>query len=219
MFEEYGHAQTMEYYDVDGNAGRQEITPKTWKHLINPASYAAGSLFVFIWTILYFINLVGGEQLFGNFIRTFSVDQLKFARDEASYLDTVFWGSFTIGRFLGSLLSHCIKIETLFPLDIIINLIAVTLLDIFSTDSHLALWAFTIVVGLSIAPLYPAAMSYINTQIQVGSIVLIVTIFAIFNIFTVSLITQGHPKTHQDALLYLKDASKYLNLLSFIIFF
>ena len=171
-----------EYYDVDGNAGRQEITPKTWKHLINPASYAAGSLkyglFVFIWTILYFINLVGGEQLFGNFIRTFSVDQLKFARDEASYLDTVFWGSFTIGRFLGSLLSHCIKIETLFPLDIIINLIAVTLLDIFSTDSHLALWAFTIVVGLSIAPLYPAAMSYINTQIQVGGIVLIVTTFA-----------------------------------------
>ena len=172
-----------EYYDVDGGTVKQEVmTPKSVKHLINPASYAAGSfkygLFVFIWTTFYFINLVGGEQLFGNFIRTFSVDQLKFARDEASYLDTVFWGSFTIGRFLGSLLSHCIKIETLFPLDIVINLIAVTLLDIFSTDSHLALWAFTIVVGLSIAPLYPAAMSYINTQIQVGGIVLIVTTFA-----------------------------------------
>ena len=171
-----------EYYDVDDNIGREEVSPKTVKQLINPATYASGSLkyglFVFIWTLLYFINLVGGEQLFGNFIRTFSVDQLKFPRNEASYLDTAFWGSFTIGRFLGSVLSHYIAIKTLFPLDIIINLMAVTLLDIFSTNSHLALWAFTVVVGTTIAPLYPAAMSYINTQIQVGGVVLTLIVFA-----------------------------------------
>lgn len=176
------YEEKHEYYDVDDKITREEVSPKTFRQLVNPATYAAGSLkyglFVFAWTLLYFINLVGGEQLFGNFIRTFSVDELKFARDEASFLDTTFWASFTVGRFLGSLLSNYITIKRLFPLDIAVNLIAVTLLNIFSTSSHLALWAFTIVVGITIAPLYPAAMSYVNTQIQVGGVVLTLTVFA-----------------------------------------
>lgn len=177
-----GYDTKRNYYNVDDKGEREDESPRTLKQLINPATYAAGSLkyglFVFIWVLLYFINLVGGEQLFGNFIRTFSVDQLKFARDEASYLDTVFWGSFTIGRFTGSVLSHFITIKRLFPIDVAINLLAVTFLDIFSTDSHAALWIFTIIVGVTIAPLYPAAMSYVNTQIQVGGIVLTIVVFA-----------------------------------------
>ena len=176
------HQNKNEYYNVEDIGGREDVSPRTLKQLLNPATYADGSfkygLFVCIWILLYFINLVGGEQLFGNFIRTFSVDQLKFSRNEASFLDTAFWGSFTVGRFLGAVLAHCINIKILFPVDVIINLIAVTFLDIFSTNSHMALWIFTALVGATIAPLYPAAMSYTNTQIQVGGIVITIVVFA-----------------------------------------
>ena len=172
-----------EYYNVEDDNKMVDTMPKNLKQLINPATYAAGSLkyglFVFIWLLVYFINVVGGEQLFGNFIRTFSVDQLKFPREEASFLDTTFWGSFTIGRFLGAVLSHCIDIKILFPIDAVLNLIAVTFLDIFSTNSHATLWIFTAIVGLTIGPLFPAAISYANTQIQVGGVVLTLVVFSV----------------------------------------
>ena len=168
--------------DVDNTSITDEVSPKNLKQLLNPAAYAGGSciygLFVFLWLLVYYINLVGGEQLFGNFIRTFSVDQLKFSRDEASFLDTAFWGSFTVGRFLGAFFAHHINIKILFSIDTVINLISVTFLDIFSTNSHVALWISTVIVGMSTAPLYPAAVSYSNTQIQVGGLVLTLVTFA-----------------------------------------
>ena len=176
------YKEKTEYYNVDVTEDTADLEPKTFKQLFNPATYAAGSfkygLFVFVWILLYYINLAGGEQLFGNFIRSYSVDQLKFTRDEASYLDTVFWGSFVVGRFIGALLAYYVSIKVLIPIDVTINLIAVTFLDIFSTDNQMALWMFTIIVGITISPLCPATIAYTNTQIQVGGIVLTLVVFA-----------------------------------------
>ncbi|XP_053396951.1 sodium-dependent glucose transporter 1-like [Mercenaria mercenaria] len=150
---------------------------------INPATYAGGSFkfgaFVFIMVALYFLNLVGGEQLFGNFIRTFSVDELHFPRNEASYLDTAYWGSFTIGRFLGAVLSHFVHIRTLLLADVSLNLLAVTLLDVFSARNKALLWTFTALVGFLVAPLFPAGISYANTQIEVGGMVLTLIVFMV----------------------------------------
>lgn len=151
---------------------------------INPATYAGGSksfgIFVFIIVILFFANLVGGEQLFGNFIRTYSVDRLHFPRNEASYLDTIYWGSFTAGRLLGSVLSHFVNIRTLFAFDALMYLLSVTLFNVLSanSESKTVLWAFTAIVGLLVAPLFPAGISFTNTQIEVGGVVLTLVVFA-----------------------------------------
>ncbi|KAL4233506.1 hypothetical protein ACF0H5_008187 [Mactra antiquata] len=150
---------------------------------IDPRTYASGSgfgIFIFVIIILYFVNLVGGEHLFGNFIRTYSVDQLHFPRNEASYLDTIYWGSFTMGRLLGSLLAHCIHIRTLFAFDAVMYLLSVSLFNVFSAnnDSKAVLWAFTAIIGLLVAPLFPAGISYTNTQIEVGGVILTLVVFA-----------------------------------------
>ncbi|KAH3729322.1 sodium-dependent glucose transporter 1B-like isoform X1 [Dreissena polymorpha] len=150
--------------------------------ILNPATYANGNfklgLTVFVFIIVLYINLVGGEQLFGNFVRTFSVDELRFARNEASYLDTVYWGSFTIGRLTGSVLAHFISMRKLFLIDLFMNLLAVTFADIFAARGKNFLWAFTAIVGFFIAPLFPAGIAYINTHIEVGGMVLTLVVFA-----------------------------------------
>ncbi|KAH3729414.1 hypothetical protein DPMN_055385 [Dreissena polymorpha] len=126
--------------------------------ILNPASYADRNftfgLTVFVFIIVLYTNIVGGEQLFGKFVRTLSVDELRFARNEASYLDTVYWGSFTIGRLTGSVLAHFISIRKLFLIDLFTNLLAVTFEDIFAARGKQFLWAFTAVVGFFIAPLF-----------------------------------------------------------------
>ena len=169
------------YVSFDTSEQSRNIQPRKFLDIINPAKYAGGSfkfgIFVFIVVGLYFFNIVGGEQLFGNFVRTFSVDQLHFPRDEASYLDTVYWGSFTLGRFLGAVLSHHVNIKYLFLADAILNLSAVTLLNIFSAKSKSLLWTFTAVVGFFISPMFPAGISYANTQIEVGGAVLTLIVF------------------------------------------
>jgi FHS family Na+ dependent glucose MFS transporter 1 len=170
-----------QYVSFDTNKCSKKTKLKTLIDTINPAVYAGGSFkfgtFVFIVIGLYFFNMVGGEQLFGNFIRTFSVDELRFTRDEASYLDTVYWGSFTVGRFTGAMLSHHVHIKTLFLIDVILNLTAVTFLNIFSTKNKSLLWTFTAIVGFFIAPLFPAGISYANTHIEVGGVVLTLIVF------------------------------------------
>lgn len=193
-------------------------------HSLNPATYAGGSLkfgiFVFIIVGLYFLNLVGGEQLFGNFVRTFSVDQLHFPRNEASYLDTVYWSTFTIGRLLGAVFSHFVHIRTLLLLDVFLNLTAVTLLDIFSASNKTALWIFTAVVGLLIAPLFPAGISYANTQIEVGGVVLTLVVFALgigelFYIWIEGIIYQKYgPRT----ILYAMQVSAVLVFIIAVVF-
>ncbi|XP_060600312.1 sodium-dependent glucose transporter 1-like isoform X2 [Ruditapes philippinarum] len=170
-----------QYVSFDTNKCSKKTKLRKLIDTINPAVYAGGSLkfgtFVFIVIGLYFFNSVGGEQLFGNFIRTFSVDELRFPRDEASYLDTVYWGSFTVGRFMGAVLSHYVHIKTLFLTDAILNLSAVTFLNIFSTKNKSLLWTFTAVVGFFVAPMFPAGISYANTQIEVGGVVLTLIVF------------------------------------------
>lgn len=161
----------------------QSSRMQSFLHSLNPATYAGGSWkfgsFVFVIVALYFLNLVGGEQLFGNFIRTFSVDELQFPRNEASYLDTAYWGSFTLGRLTGAILSHFIHIRTLLVMDVVLHLTAVTLLDIFSAKNKTVLWVFTALIGFLIAPVFPAGISYADTQIEVGGIVLTLIMFSV----------------------------------------
>lgn len=202
----YSKRQLLQYYNMDEEKPTNTLSNiQKFLTMLNPATSARGSwkfgLFVYITIFLYFINLVGGEQLFGNFVRTFSVDELKFSRDEASYLDTVYWGSFTMGRFTGSIVSHFIAISKLLVLDVSLNLVAVTCLVFFVSDSKSCLWAFTAVVGFLIAPIYPAGVAYTNTQLEIGGVVLIIVVFAtgfgsMFYIWVTGVLYQTYgPKT------------------------
>lgn len=182
----FRRVKDIEYSNMDDDGVSQTMTFEDRKikclNMINPATYADGSfmfgLFVFVMVFLYFLNIVGGEQLFGNFIRTFSVDELHFTRNEASYLDTVYWGFFTIGRFTGAVLAHFASIRSLFVTDMFLFLLISTLADIFAAKSKGTLWAFSALVGLFIGPLYPACVSYTNAQIEVGGVVLTFILFA-----------------------------------------
>ncbi|KAH3747130.1 hypothetical protein DPMN_181552 [Dreissena polymorpha] len=150
--------------------------------ILNPASYADGNfkfgLTVLVFTVLLCMNINGIVMMFGNFVRTLSVDQLQFASTEAYYLDTVYWGSFTIGRFVSFVLSYFISTRKLFLIDVCMYLVAITFADIFATRGKIFLWMFTAAIGFFIAPITPTGIAYINTQIEVGGIVLTLVVLA-----------------------------------------
>ena len=149
--------------------------------MLNPASYTGGSMAfgitMFTLIFVYFTGTVGGEQLFGTFIRTFSVDLLQFSKDSASYLLMVYWLSFTLSRFLGSILSHLIHIKHLIVVQAIFNTASVTALN-FLRKTSTNLWVFTCIQGVLYAPLYPMGISFANTVMDVRGFCLTVVSLA-----------------------------------------
>ena len=175
------HLRFFRHENQDGYSNL-DSTNRRWLEIINPAKYADGSfkygLFVFVILILYFANTFGSVQMFGSFLRTFSVDELKFSRDDASYLGMVYWGAFTVARLIGALVSPCIEIQTLFIADISLYLTVAILANVFAAGQQKTLWVFSVIVGFFQGPLHPTGISYANTQIEVGGAVLSLTLFA-----------------------------------------
>ncbi|KAL3883298.1 hypothetical protein ACJMK2_029580 [Sinanodonta woodiana] len=154
----------------------EERRKPSLKEMINPATYADGSLFygcvMFCLLFVYYFMTVGGEQMFGNFVRSFAVDNLHFSRNHASYLDTAFWACFTVGRFIGIVSSKFFSLRFLLITEVALNFISVTAMDISATKGPSYLWGFTIAQGLIAAPLYPIGMSFGNTLVKISGVCL-----------------------------------------------
>ena len=152
------------------------------KDMLNPATYADGSfgfgLYMFIVLFTYFFNMSGGEEAFGNFVRSFSVDTFKFSKSQASYLNMTFWLSLTVARLFMSVVAHYVPVRRLFKIQVLLHLFTTSLLNIYASKSASFLWMCTIMQGIAVSPLYPAGIAYGNTQMNITGVCLTVIGFA-----------------------------------------
>lgn len=117
--------------------------------------------FVTLFILLY----VGVESAFGAYIHTYATLHLSFKKDIAAYLNSMFWASFTFGRFCGVALSiKCSPTQML--ITDLLGSIASALILVILNNSSLALWIGTILFGLSFGPIYATAIAYTEQQIS-----------------------------------------------------
>ena len=87
---------------------REEKELKSVKEMMDPKTCADGNRLVgfqlFLLLFLYFFQAVGGERIYGKFIRSFAIDQFAMDGDRASLLNSVFWIGFPQVDFLVSFL-------------------------------------------------------------------------------------------------------------------
>lgn len=161
-----------------------ESAPKklTFKEMINPATYANGQLCYGVYTLLvlflYYFAMVGGLEMFGQFVRSFSVEVFKFSKTHASYLNMTFWFGLTVGRIIGSLLSNYLPIRKLFMFQVLMHALSATLLNIYASLSPAFLWYCTAAEGFLISPLQPSGIAYGSTLIDISGISLMIIQFA-----------------------------------------
>ena len=143
----------------------------SFRQMFNPATCAGGKLMyglqIFILLILYFFNCVGGERVGGKFVRAFSIDYYGFSTDDGSYINTCFWISFAIGRFVGFLTARWIPIRVLILLETGGALATSICLVIFGGSSTTALWVLMQPAGFFVAPLFPTGMGWANYHVQI----------------------------------------------------
>ncbi|XP_071145046.1 sodium-dependent glucose transporter 1A-like [Mytilus edulis] len=138
--------------------------------VVDPATCSKGDRWfgvqVFFLLFMYFFNQVGGDRLYGKFIRSYAIDKHKFSGDNGSLLNTEFWISFAVGRFFGLFTGRYIPIRVLILIEVFGAFITVILLEIFARDSDLALWILTASMGFFVAPLFPSGIAWGDFHVE-----------------------------------------------------
>ena len=122
----------------------------------------------------YYFIMVGGEEVFGQFVRTFSLDVFNFTKTQASFLNMTFWLGLTIGRLFGSLMATYIHIRRLFLMQVLFHAFSTTLLYMYASKSSSMLWFCTAIEGFLMSPLYPSGIAYGNTLLDLSGFYLMV---------------------------------------------
>lgn len=124
---------------------------------------------LFLLIVLFFVLSVGLELGYGNWIYTFSTRINLASVTSAAYLTSAFWGAFTIGRLLGIGLSVRLRPQAILLADLAGSLAAFAILLLWPA-STLALWAGTIVMGLSIASVFATAMAFAERLVHLTGV-------------------------------------------------
>ncbi|XP_077995934.1 sodium-dependent glucose transporter 1A-like [Glandiceps talaboti] len=119
--------------------------------------------------LLFFFSFfyTGHEIGYGGFIFTFAVESdFAFSVKQASYLNAAFWGSFAASRVVGIFCATGLAPRTMLIIDLCGMCIASSLLAIFGGTVVEVLWGATILLGISMATVFPSIMSWADRYIK-----------------------------------------------------
>ncbi|MDF1513496.1 MAG: MFS transporter [Anaerolineae bacterium] len=115
-----------------------------------------GNLVVII--AVFFFLYVGAETSYGGWIATYARALDLGNQVTAAYLTSAFWGALTVGRFLSVVLALKGKPEAMLAIDLL-GCIAGLILAFWGAGSVTLTWAGTIITGLFMASIFPAAIN------------------------------------------------------------
>ena len=119
--------------------------------------------------VLAFFIYVGAETGFANWIYTYAITLKLATTIGAAYLTSAFWGSFTIGRFLGVWITTRARSQTILFADLAGGLGSLGLI-ILAHDSQILVWTGSILFGLSLASIFPTILILAGESMQINGL-------------------------------------------------
>jgi len=116
--------------------------------------------------VAMFLFYVGLELGFGNWIYTYTLNLGLGDITTAANLNSIFWGSFTLGRLIGVWVSTRLRSQTILFMDIFGCAIGIAVIMLWK-DSSIALWIGTILLGLFMASVFPTFIILAGERMQV----------------------------------------------------
>ncbi|XP_069112700.1 sodium-dependent glucose transporter 1A-like [Argopecten irradians] len=156
-------------HDVRGSG----IKKRDSKAMLNPASCTGGDcwygLLLFSLVFFYFLFTVGFERFYTKFIRTFAVDELHFTKDKGSYVNTGFWVTFSLGRFIGFITGKFVSIRVMMLCEIsgvFLSAFGLFLVTIFNFEPEVSFWIFSLLIGLFLGPMWPTGIYWTDFHVE-----------------------------------------------------
>jgi FHS family Na+ dependent glucose MFS transporter 1 len=113
--------------------------------------------------VVWFLLCQGAEAGFAGWIYTVALNTGFFEASAARLLSS-FWAAFTLGRLLSIAAAAYVRPRTLLTLDLFGAIASVVFLLL--TDDPTSTWIGTLALGLSLASLFPASMSFAGEHLQ-----------------------------------------------------
>ncbi|XP_021362962.1 sodium-dependent glucose transporter 1A-like [Mizuhopecten yessoensis] len=152
------------------NSEQKLTRTRKWREMLNPASCAEGSFcfgsLILVTLFLKYFVYLAVDRVFSTFIRSYSIDQLHFSNDDASYLNTLYWIFYAVGRFVGFVSARWISVKILLVIESVCLVgVSVGLFTV-GTYSQTALWVLTGMSGFFIGPIFPSGIAWGDLHIE-----------------------------------------------------
>ncbi len=117
-------------------------------------------------TILFLFVYVGVELSFSGWIYTYAVAQTGFTPAQAAYLNSGFWGAFTLGRLISIPLTARLRPRHLLLGELLLAILCVGLMLLWPT-SPTVLWIGVCGTGLAIASIFPVTLTWAGRHMRI----------------------------------------------------
>jgi FHS family Na+ dependent glucose MFS transporter 1 len=134
--------------------------------LIDPLSKANAPIrwSVAVMVAIFLFCVVGSEVIIAGWIHTYASTTLAFTPENAAYLNSAFFGAFTLGRIIVLPIANRIRPRTILLVNLLGSVISTGLVLIWPASS-LMLWIGVCGVGLFIAPLFATTLTWAERRI------------------------------------------------------
>jgi FHS family Na+ dependent glucose MFS transporter 1 len=114
---------------------------------------------------VFFTLYVGLEIGFAGWIKTYG-EEISFSELAATWLTTVFWVAFTLGRLLASAIAHRVEPDRILAATCGLSIVAAVVL-IIGNGGATTVWIGTVLMGIGTAPQFPAMLMLAERRIHV----------------------------------------------------
>jgi fucose permease len=132
----------------------------------DPQRQTQGNYLLVFLIALFFFLYVGAEIGFSGWIFTYAT-KLGCAEGAAAYLNSGFWGAFTMGRLLAIPLAARLKPRFILTMDLVGGLVSMGLILLWSTSVGM-LWLGTITLGLALASIFPTVLAFAERRMIIS---------------------------------------------------
>jgi FHS family Na+ dependent glucose MFS transporter 1 len=108
---------------------------------------------------------IGAEVSYGNWIYSYVLKMNLGDENKAAYLSSIFWGALTAGRLLAVPVAVRLRPRTILLADLIGCFISISIAILWST-SIIAITIASLCIGLSMASIYPTAVTFAERRVQ-----------------------------------------------------
>ncbi len=116
---------------------------------------------------LFFFLYAGGEVSFGGWIYTYTLKMSLADETSAAYLNSAFWGAFTLARLLSIPLATRFRPRNVMAIDLVGCLASVGIILLWP-QSTTALWVGSIGIGVSMASIFPTTLTIAERRLDIS---------------------------------------------------
>jgi FHS family Na+ dependent glucose MFS transporter 1 len=127
-----------------------------------PAENANHKSVLILLIAIFYFAFVGVEIGYGDWLYTYSLQSHLVDGQGAVFLTSVYWGAFTASRLISIPLAARFKSKRILLGDLAGAFLGLGLV-LFFPGSRSALWLGTIILGASLASIFPTALTYVET--------------------------------------------------------